>query len=115
MYSNLAITYLQDNIVFVTVAVEVLMRRKNPIHLSPVHTGDKVDCCQNRRQIGNKVDCRRYGRLRCRFWRQISNQQLEFDSLSPSTLSPTQSILLPIRSTLSPVCNGLYLYNIFSY
>jgi len=51
MYSNLAITYLQDNIVFVTVAVEVLMRRKNPIHLSPVHTGDKVDCCQNRRQI----------------------------------------------------------------
>jgi len=30
--------------------------------LSPVHTGDKVDCCRNRRQIGNKVDCRRYGR-----------------------------------------------------
>jgi len=38
-----------------------------------IHTGDKVDCYRNRRQIGNKVDCRRYGQLCCRFWRQISN------------------------------------------
>jgi len=48
------------------------------------------------------VDCRRYSQLCCRFWRQI-----EFDSLSRSTLSPTRWTLLPIRSTLSPlVCTG---------
>ena len=41
--------------------------------LSPVHTGDKVDCCRNRRQIGNKVDCRRYGQLCCRFLRSQSD------------------------------------------
>jgi len=55
--------------------------------VKPVHTGDKVDCCRNRRQISNKVDCCRYGRLCCRcgrlccrygrlccqFWRQIGN------------------------------------------
>ena len=33
----------------------------------------KVDCCRNRQQIGNKVDCCRYGRLCCRFWEQIGN------------------------------------------
>ena len=40
----------------------------------------KVNCCRKRRQIGNEVDCRRYGRLRCRygrlcrrFWQQIGN------------------------------------------
>ena len=33
-----------------------------------------------------------------------NRQQLEFDSLSRSTLSPTRSTLLPIRSTLSPEC-----------
>ena len=29
--------------------------------LSPVHTGDKVDCFRNRRQIRNKVDYHRHG------------------------------------------------------
>ena len=39
--------------------------------LRPVHTSDKVDCYRNR--LGDKLDCRRYGRL-CRwFWRQIGN------------------------------------------
>jgi len=44
----------------------------------------KVDCCRNRQQIGNKVDC-------CRIC---------------STLLPIRSTLLPIRSTLSPECTG---------
>ena len=43
------------------------------VMLSPVHAGDKVDCCRNRQQIGNKVDCCRFGQLCCRFWRQIGN------------------------------------------
>ena len=38
----------------------------NAILSCPVHTG-------NRQQIGNKVDCRRYGRLCCRFWQQIGH------------------------------------------
>ena len=42
----------------------------------PVHTGDKVDCCRNRRQIGDKVDHRRYGRL----WRP--NVQKEYNKIS---------------------------------
>jgi len=56
----------------------------------------KVDCCRNRRQIGNKVDCRR---IRSTLLPVLATnrQQLEFVSLSRSTLSPT-------RSTLSPEC-----------
>jgi len=33
----------------------------------------KVDYCRNRRQIGNTVDCSRYGQLCCQFWQQIGN------------------------------------------
>ena len=29
----------------------------------------KVVCCRNQRQLGNKVDCRRYGQLCCRYGR----------------------------------------------
>ena len=35
-------------------------------------------------------------------------QHLEFDHLSRSMLSPTRLTLFPMRSTLSPVCTGLY-------
>jgi len=48
--------------------------------LKPGTHWQKVNCCRKRRQIGNEVDCRRYGRLRCRygrlcrrFWQQIGN------------------------------------------
>ena len=50
------------------------------VSLCQVHIGYRVDCCRNRRQISNEVDCHRYsqlcrwyGRLCCRFWRQIGN------------------------------------------
>jgi len=94
-----------------------------PVVWSPVHTGNKVDCCRNRRQIGDKVDCRR---IRSTLLPVLATnrQQLEFDCLSPSTLSPTRSTLSPktvdfvadtvdsvarmsnVLSTLSPVCTG---------
>jgi len=59
----------------------------------PMDTGDKVDCCRNRQQIGNKVDCRRYGPLCCRsvagsHWRQSWIQHGRLCGMSTkSTLS----------------------------
>jgi len=52
---------------------------KNPL-LSPVHTGDKVHCCRNRRQIGNKVDSRQYGRLVvCVYGAKATVDRVEFN------------------------------------
>ena len=59
----------------------------------------KVDCCRNRQQIGNKVDC---CCIRSTLL-PICRQQCEFDILSRSTLLPIWWTLLPIRSTLLPI------------
>ena len=89
-------------------------------HLSPVHTGDRVDCCRNRRQIDNKVDCRRYCRLCCLFWRQIGNnlnstarrcrncRQLGRLCSRYGRLCRLSTKSTELNSTLSPVCTGLY-------
>jgi len=77
---------------------------------SPVHTGDKVEfntvvfvesrlCCRNRQQ--SRLLLIRSALLPILATYQ---QQLEFDSLSRSTLWLTRSTFLPIRSTLLPVC-----------
>jgi len=66
---------------------------------SPVHTGDKVDCCRNRRQIGNNVDCCRYGRL-CHQCVRGQSDTVDF----VCRLSRKSTVL---NSTLSPVCTGL--------
>ena len=71
--------------------------------LRAVHTGDKVDCCRNGRQIGNKVDCRCI-RSTLLAVLTTNRQQLEFDSLSRSTLLPTRSTLLPECRTCFRLC-----------
>jgi len=79
----------------------------------------KVDCCRNRQQIGNKVDCYRYGQLCCRFWEQIGNnlnstacrgrlccQRVYGAKATRSTLS-TFNKVNRVEFNLSPVCTGL--------
>ena len=66
----------------------------------------KVDCCWNRQQTDNKVDCCRI-RLTLLPVLATNRQQLEFDSLSRSTSLPICSTLLPMWSTLlryGPLC-----------
>ena len=81
--------------------------------LRAVHTGDKVDCCRNGRQIGNNLNstacrgrhCCQLGRLCC------PNVEHAFDFVA-SVYGPkrhgrlsTKSTVL--NSTLSPVSTGL--------
>jgi len=56
--------------------------------LSPVHTGDKVDCCRNRRQIGDIVDCRRTP-IRSTF-NKVDRVEFNFVASVYRAWSPTQ-------------------------
>ena len=90
------------------------------ILLSPVHTGDKdefnmVDFVEYRVLLkpAKSLQQSRLLPLTLLLIRSTlllvlatSRQELEFNSLSRSTLLPIRSSLLPIRSTLSTVCMG---------
>ena len=67
--------------------------------MTVAETSNKVDCCHIRSTL-------LLIRLSLLPKLATNRQQLEFDILLRSTLSPIQSTLLQIQSTLSPVCTG---------
>ena len=107
---------------------EVLLsqRKKMPkhrSHLSPVHTGDKVDCCRNRRQIATKSTVYLFKdfTVHIEHGRKNGNSKWMWtdstvrDRPIRSTLSPIQSTVARmsnVLSTLSPVCTGLKIMHV---
>ena len=98
-------TLVNNNVLYLLITTNqqntsFLLHLGNNITLKPgTYTDDKVDCCRNRQQS-------RLLPIRSTLSPVLATnrQQLEFDSLSRSTFSPTRSNSSPIRSTLSPVC-----------